>query len=613
MKKMIIINYGSQYTRNIKKRLRKLGVEAEIYPPYASSEELGEPAGIILSGSPWSIYAEGAPRISEPLARLIFGKNTPTLGLCYGMDLIAEYAARDCYKVDVIKAGECGEYGQDTLEISHAIGVLKGFGRFEQVWMSHGDQLILLPPGFQRLDPIREEKKSGNYYPIKALMHNRKPIFGLQFHPEVKETLNGRKIFENFLEICGAEKNWSLAQELEKIKAETIAKIGDKHVFAAVSTGVDSGTMAYLLQQIASPDRLHFLYIRAVGADKDDLEKINLIGRSQFDIVNARQKVFAATKNLTDPEKKRQAFSKLYKQIIERWLEQKVADLGLKKENCLIAQGTLWPDMVESRSAESGTQTDKIKTHHNVGIFKDILEPFAYLFKDEVRAFGRKIGVPERILTQHPWPGPGYLVRFISCNDPPFSLNEEVQKMCGEYGYNGAVLPLRGTGVQGDARTYCYTAALVGPYKRASLLNLATQIPNKFRGKISRVVYVVAAPRDTTSLIALGFRKDCFRAKTRKLLEAVNEKILIPNLRLANLYHQISQAFIVVAPLSFTSRGYTAIIRAVDTEDFMTCTPHWLPEPFLRQTAEAILAKIPEIELVLCDLTSKPPGTIEWE
>ncbi len=629
MHHVVIINYGSQYTRNIKKRLREQGVEAAIYPPNASTEELDNPAGIILSGSPASIYDGSAPRLSETLARLIFAENIPTLGLCYGMDLIAEYAARGFY--EAVKPGVCGEYGRDALEIAHAIGVLKDLKGYQQVWMSHGDQLILLPPGFERLDPIKNNTPVANphypYCPIKALMHNSKPVFGLQFHPEVPETLNGHKIFANFLEICGAKKNWGLEKEFGKIKAETIAKIGEKHVFAAISTGNDSGVMAYFLRQITPQDRLHFLYIRAVGPDQDDLEKIKLIG-GPFDVVNARQEVFRALEDLIDPEEKRRAFSRVYREIIELWLAQKIAELSLKKEDCIIAQGTLWPDMVESRTEESGTQTDKIKSHHNIGVFEDLrkmgnlLEPFAYLFKDEVRRFGRQLGVPERIITQHPWPGPGYIVRFLGYDSESMPQNEqytqamlaegELHKMCAESGYSVYVLPLRGTGVQGDARTYCYTAALIGPYKRRPLLELATAIPNKFKGKISRVVYVTDL-RDMTSLSELGFKKDHFIAKTRKILEVANEKILIPRLRLANLYSHISQAFVVIAPLSFTGHGYTAVIRAVDTEDFMTCSPHWLPEPFLRQTAGEILARIPEIELVLYDLTSKPPGTIEWE
>lgn len=631
MSRVVIIDYGSQYTRNIKKCLREQGVDAEVLAPDAQALEIEVPCAIILSGSPHSVYDKDAPLLSGYLAYLIFDRETPCLGICYGMDVIAEFAARGHY--EVVKAGDCGEYGKDILEISSPVGVLKGLKKYEQVWMSHGDQLLLLPPGFQRLDPISEEKrirvegKSGYYYPIKALMHNSKPIFGLQFHPEVNETLSGRKILANFLEICGAGKTWSLEEELEKIKSETLAKIGDKHVFAAISTGNDSGVLAYLLRQLVPPERLHFLYIRAVGPEKEDLEKIKLIN-SPFDIVNARQKVFVALKNLTDPEEKRQAFSKIYKEIIEDWLKRKISEFDLDKQNSIIAQGTLWPDMVESRAKKSGTQTDKIKSHHNVDIFEDLrgmgnlLEPFLYLFKDEVRHFGRKLGVPERITSQHPSPGPGYIVRLLGYNRDTMPKDEqyaqaifaenELQKMCAEYGYSAWVTPLRGTGVQGDCRTYCYTAALIGPYRRAPLLELATKIPNTFKGKMNRVVYV-AAPQDTTSLVALAFKKDYFRAKTRRILEIANEKILIPKLRLANLYNQISQSFIAASPLSFTGRGYTAIIRAVDTEDFMTCSPHWLPEPFLHKTAEEIMAKIPEIELVLYDLTSKPPGTIEWE
>lgn len=630
MNEVIIIDYGSQYALLIKTSLRKLGVDGKVLAPDASPLQIGVPCGIILSGSPHSAYTEDAPKLSGYLEYLIFDKEVPCLAICYGMQIIAQHAAKGRY--EAVKAGLCGEYGKEILQIAYPIHVLKGLKRQEQVWMSHGDVVALLPPNFQRLDPIKDRKNPQDY-PPKAIMHITKPIFGLQFHPEVTHTPCGMKIFQNFLEICKAKPNWDREKEFETLKKQSAEKIGGKHVLAFISAGNDSSVLAYFLRQIVPQDRLHFCYVRGLGPD-EDLEKIELIG-GNFHIVDARKRIYKELKGIVDPEQKRKAIAQMYSQITKEEIARIAVKVRDMQEGLIVAQGTIWPDMVESGHAlslgKSGGSA-KIKTHHNTELKKillqlglsdhDILEPLLSLFKPDVRELGKILGVPERLTAQHPWPGPGYGIRFIGCQSdhmPEEKLwhdalicEDEMQKICADFGYRAWALPIKSTGVQGDARTYAYAACLIGPYKRMPLLELATQIPNRFKGKISRVLHVLA-PKDTASLLALGLKTDYFRPKTRKMLQTVTEKIFIRNLRFANLYQEVSQAFIGITPLSFDAKGYTAIIRAVDTQDFMTASCHWLPEPFLRQTAQEILAKIPEIQLVLCDLTSKPPGTIEWE
>ena len=594
---IVIINYGSQYTQLIKARLRELNYDAEILQPDATDEELSGPAGIILSGSPYSVYQENAPQISDEIASLIFEKETPTLAICYGLQAVSYYAAKDRYPA--IRKGGSGEYGKAYLKIFYKMKILEGLVKQETVWMSHGDEVFCLPPNFQLLASTENCR-------LAAVSHITKPIFGLQFHPEVSHTVNGKKIFRNFLEICGVEPDWDSSKELEQMKQVAVNQIGDKHVLAFISGGNDSSVLAKFLQKITPLERLHFYYIRGLGPD-EDLEKIELIGN--VTIIDSRQKFLRALRGIIDPEEKR----KIIGQIFVLNMAQICLKYGV---NYLLAQGTIYPDIIESGKRQ---HADKIKSHHNTLIKADI-EPFSNLFKEDVRHIGRILGVNERLITQHPSPGPGYAVRFL-CSDynitpkdekflDAVSYKYEIQEICRALGASGWVLPIKSKGIQGDQGTYAYTAALVGPYQRKMLLSLANEIPNRFKDKINRAIYLIA-PRDAPSLEFAGLKSDYFRAKTRNLVDTAN-KIFIKNLRLANLYSQISQAFAIVCPLGFNS-GYSVILRAVDTVDFMTASPHWLPEPFLEQVSFEIMAKIPEIELVFYDLTSKPPGTIEWE
>jgi len=625
MKNIVIINYGSQYTQLIKARLRQLNYDAEILQPNATYRELNSPAGIILSGGPHSVYEEGAPRISEDLANLIFEKETPTLAICYGLQAIAFYAAKGRY--ETVRKGEVGgEYGGTTLKTSHNLGVLKGLSNKETVWMSHEDEVFCLPPNFELLASTQNCR-------LAAVSHITKPIFGLQFHPEVSHTICGKRILKNFLNICAVEPNWDSSQELQRIKQAALAHIGNKNIFAFISTGNDSSVLAKFLQEIVPPDRLRFCYVRGLSDYDEDLEKIELIG-GNFTVVDARQKFLRALRGVVDPEEKRKIiggiFFEIWQEFITATIYDKVFGVNMSQiwrkygVNYLLAQGTIYPDIIEQGGS---CHADLIKTHHNrVREIQDLLkvggviEPFNNLFKEDVRRIGKLLSVPDRLIRQHPSPGPGYAVRFL-CSDyylapkdelyfQAISCECEIQKTSEALGYTASVLPIKSKGVQGDQGTYAYTVGIIGEYNRETLLSIATEIPNKFKGKINRVVYLIA-PKDAPSLQFARIKRDYFRAKTRDLVDMTN-KIFIKNLRLANLYSQISQAFAVVCPLGFNS-GYSVILRAVDTVDFMTASPHWLPELFLEQVADQIMAKIPEIELVFYDLTSKPPGTIEWE
>lgn len=620
MRRVLIVDYGSQYTQLIKMRLREEGHEAIVIKPEDLLFSIQDTCGIILSGGPRSVYEKGAPGLDDLIARLIFVDEIPTLAICYGMQLIAEYAGKGYWTC--VEPGEAGEYGKATIELSHRFGVLEGLGRRETAWMSHGDSVVRLPPNFQRFDPVGECVITHcKGHPIAAMAHLTKPIFGLQFHPEVSHTRSGKKIIRNFLEMCGADKNWNEDAELERMKWITSLEIGSRHVFAFISGGNDSSALAKFLQKIVPKERLHLFYVRGLGPN-EDLEKIKLIGG--VEVIDARRKTYAALRGIIDPEDKRKIIGEIFARIFKEEAKKLRQELGLSPKGLVLAQGTIHPDIIESGGSR---HADRIKSHHNT-VVQELLgaggaiEPFSQLFKPNVRRIGRILGVDERLITQHPSPGPGHAVRFLCANgslphdylNVSYSMEQReagLRKVCEKLGYKGWMLPLKSKGVGGDQATYCYAAGLIGPYEREPLLELASAIPNRFKGKINRVVWHIA-PHRVKSLGLVALKADYFRAETRDMVELAN-RILIKNLRLANLYPLVSQAFVVIAPMSSNRQGYSAIIRAVETQDYMTAEPLWLPEPFLKQVADEILRSMPKIHSVFYDLASKPPGTIEWE
>lgn len=617
MAQIKIIDYGSQYTHLIKSRLRELGHDAKILPPDANSSLLRNAAGIVLSGGPYSVYEQGAPQLSNALARLIFEKEIPTLGICYGMQAIAQHAARKYYPAvekRKIDGKEVGEYGKTLLNISCAVGVLKGLKKREVVWMSHGDSVVRLPPDFQRLDPIKDRSQPENYPPL-AMSHITKPIFGLQFHPEVSHTLSGQTILRNFLEICGAEQNWNPKKALARISREAKKQISGRHVFGFISGGNDSSVLALLLKQIVPKDRLHLFYVRGLG-DNEDLKKIKQIGNVA--VIDARNKFYKALKGLIDPEEKRKAIGEVFEKVFRQKVKVLAVSLGCNVEDLVLAQGTIYPDVIESGGSR---HADKIKSHHNLMISGEIVEPFRALFKPDIRKIGRMLGINEELISQHPFPGPGYAVRFLCSDDYIMPHNKEFREavdsewelmdICRLYGYRGAILPVKSKGVGGDKASYLYTAVISGNYDWPLLTYTASLLPERLRGKINRVLFLVH-PANLSNLCAFGLHKDYFRKETRDILAKANG-ILINGLKEATMYKYIGQAFVVLAPLSFDMQGYSAIIRAVNTDDFMTASPYLFPQEFIENIARRIMESVSEVQAVFYDLSTKPPGTIEWE
>lgn len=616
MKRVVIIDYGSQYTHLIKYRFRELGHDALILPPDTPARSLKNAAGLVLSGGPKSVYEEGAPQLSRALTRLIFEKEVPTLAICYGMQLIAEHASKKYYSA--VEAGVGGEYGRGKLKISHSIGVLRDVEGTQTVWMSHGDTVICLPPDFHRIARTQN-------CPYSVIQNILKPIFCLQFHPEVSHTKPGKKILANFLEICGAGQNWDAEEELKKITRKTKRQVGGRHVFGFISGGNDSSVLALFLKRVLPQSHLHLFYVRGLG-DDEDLGKTRLIG--DVHVIDARNRFYKALEGLIDPEEKRRAIGETFEKVFKRRAKSLAASLGCSIDDLLLAQGTIYPDVIESGGPASsydgqgGSQhADRIKSHHNLMISGEVLEPFRNLFKPDIRKIGRMLGVDERLIAQHPFPGPGYAIRFLCSSTYIMPHNEEfrdaveaeheLMDIAKAYGYSGAVLPIKSKGVQGDRASYCYTAAISGPYDKTLLLYVASLIPERLKGRVNRVLYIVR-PNNKPDLWGLGLCNDYFREETNEMTADANQ-VLIENLRAHGMYGLISQAFVVLAPLSFDLSGYSAIIRTVDTEDYMTASPHFLPQNLLEKVAEEIIQKVPAVQAVFYDLSTKPPGTIEWE
>lgn len=455
---IVILDCGSQYTQLIARRIRELKVYSEILPWDASLEEIRSknPKGIIISGSPKSILSPGSPVISEELLDL----GIPVLGICYGMQLLSHLLGGQVGKVGL------AEYGRACIDIQEGgQSLFKDLPKQFNVWMSHGDTVINLPPNAQVL-----AKSEGGL--IAAMAVEDKQIFGLQFHPEVAHTEHGVEILKNFVfDICKCEPTWNLGDWVDEQIKEIARTVGDGKVISAVSGGVDS-TVAAVLTKKAIGDNLHCVFVNNGLLRLNEPESVLSVYRDMLNLnvhyVDASDKFLAALRGITDPEEKRKAVGKTFIEVFEREAE-KFGDAQW------LLQGTLYPDVIES--GHKGRGASVIKTHHNVGGLPEkmkfkLLEPLKDLFKDEVRAIGAILGIPRSILRRHPFPGPGLSVRclgevtrekldllrradaiFIEELDLAGFYEKVWQAFC-------VLLPVRSVGVMGDERTYGYTVAL---------------------------------------------------------------------------------------------------------------------------------------------------------
>ena len=507
---IVILDFGSQYTQLIARRIREANIYSEILPYNASIEEIKQhnPKGIIFSGGPASVYASDAPRPDEKVFKL----GLPILGICYGLQLITDH-----FGGKVVKA-ERHEYGRAELEILNHEDLFKDIPEHIHVWMSHGDRVLELPDGFE---PIARTYNA----PFAGIRNKEKKIWGVQFHPEVSHTYLGKDILKNFaVNICNITPDWTMGNFIHEKIEEIREQVGNKKAICALSGGVDSSVAAVLVHK-AIGDNLTCIFVDNGLLRKGEREQVEKTFRDNFHIplivVDAKDRFLNALKGITDPEKKRKIIGNLFIEIFEEEAK-KLSDVEF------LVQGTLYPDVIESVSVKGPSAV--IKTHHNVGGLPEkmnlkLVEPLRELFKDEVRKLGKELGLPDEIVYRQPFPGPGLAIRILG------EVNEKDLEILRE----------------ADA-------------------------------------------------------------------------IVVEEVKKAGLYRDLWQSFAVLLPIKTVGvmgdyRTYEKVItiRAVESSDGMTADWARLPYELLDKIMRRIINEVNGVNRVVFDITSKPPGTIEWE
>ena len=503
---ILIIDFGSQYTQLITRRIREVNVFSEIHPHTISVDEVKnlQPKGIILSGGPMSVYDESAPTIDPQ----IFNLKIPILGLCYGLQLLCKNFGGN------VEPAEHREYGKSILRITDNTDILHGVEDASIVWMSHGDYLTKLPSGFK---VVGESEHS----PFCAISNPSKRIYGLQFHPEVAHTEDGGKIISNFLfEICKCKGDWTadnfIDEQIEKIKNT----VGSSKAICALSGGVDS-TVAAVLVRRAIGDNLVCIHIDNGLMRKNESEKIGKMFDEKLKLnhihVDASEKFLTNLNGVSDPEEKRKIIGKTFIEVFE-------AEAKKINDTEFLVQGTLYPDVIESVSVKGASAT--IKSHHNVGGLPEkmqlkLIEPFRELFKDEVRSVGKSLNIPSEFINRHPFPGPGLAVRVLGeITIEKLDILREADDIfitsIKEAGlYNNiwqaftVLLPISSVGVMGDARTYEFVLSLRAvtsvdgmtadwyTFDHDFLASVSNKIINKVKG-VNRVVYDISSKPPAT-------------------------------------------------------------------------------------------------------------------
>jgi GMP synthase (glutamine-hydrolysing) len=507
---VVVLDYGGQYSQLIARRVRECGVFSELLPHHVGAAEVARrrPKGVILSGGPASVYAEGAPSLERELLEL----GVPVLGICYGMQLIAlELGGR-------VQGAEVGEFGRSQLTVSEPGRLLAGTPAEQTCWMSHRDTVFAPPPGFT---PLAASTAS----PVAAFESAERGVYGIQFHPEVVHTPYGQQVLTNFLtDICGCDQGWSAASVIEDQIARIRAQVGNGRAICGLSGGVDSSVAALLVHK-AIGDRLTCVFVDHGLMRKNEGAQVVSAFRDHFKVplvaVDAEDRFLDKLRGVSDPERKRKIIGAEFIRVFEEEAA-KLEDVGF------LVQGTLYSDVIESGG---GTGAATIKSHHNVGglpedLEFELVEPLRALFKDEVRAVGAELGLPERLVWRQPFPGPGLAIRVVG----------------------------------GEA--------------------------------------------------------------TKERLDILREAdaILQDEIRQAGLYRDLWQSFCVLPDIRTVgvqgderTYGHVIAIRAVTSDDAMTADWARLPYDLLEQIASRMINEIRPVGRVVLDITSKPPGTIEWE
>ncbi len=621
--KIVVLDFGSQYAHLIAKRFRAMGYYTEIALPSAELDVFKNAKGIVFSGGPSSVYDEKVPEFNEKILEL----GVPILGLCYG-----HYIVQLGYNGKVGKA-EVGEFGFATLNLNPEVKspLFEGIEPTQQVWMSHQDGVLEIGEGFEVVGSTKD-------CPYAATQNLAKKRFSLQCHCEVKDTPCGNKIFENFAKFCGMEINWDedavLSHILESIKTE--AK--DKNVLLFLSGGVDSTVAFALLNKALGQDRVLGLHIDNGFMRKNESSNVDKAyrahGFNNFIVKDASESFLNAVAGLTDPQKKRKAVGENFITVRDAFVKEQKLDEDLY----MLAQGTLYPDIIESGGTKN---SNVIKTHHNrvEGIQKLIekgliIEPLKDLYKDEVRAMGKKLGLEDELVMRHPFPGPGLSINVL-CSEGELSESDKDELKKAQEEFNSikitefctectasmvkSVLPVKSVGVQGDFRTYRFPACLAFaqdskgffhvPKVHEKVERTSSTITNssKYLNRTVLKLYQKPGVKDSDLKLMKGY---CTKERLDQLREVDN--IVLTELHKNNWYSKIFQHLTIDLPYASKEGHASFVLRPVCSEDVMTARFAWLPLELLESIVKQIAA-LDFVDSLYLDCTNKPPATFGWE
>ena len=600
-----VIDFGGQYAHLIATKVRRHGVLAEIRQPEDPVEAFRPYKGIILSGSP-ALASHGE---NSEYTREIYDLDVPILGFCFGHQQIAEH-----YGGQVTHGKQ--EWGRAQLTVLRDHPLFEGLSKSEQVWMSHYDSVSAVGPDFEELGwSVLGER--GTEHRFAAIGSDRLRRYGLQFHPEVDDTTHGDEMIGNFvLGICGCTPSWTMDRYVDEQVEKIREQVGDGSVFLLASGGVDSTVAAVLFGRALGPERLSLLHVDNGLMRKDESEwvirALGDMGLSEsLHFVDAADDFLAALGDAVEPEEKRRIIGNTFITVFEREADR----LGLRDH--LLGQGTIYPDTIETGGTK---RADTIKTHHNrVPIIEEmiaagkVIEPLADLYKVEVRELGEKLGLPSEMIWRHPFPGPGLGVRLL-CSDGTVADSESLEAMAPlvaaaaeRHGLEASPMPIRSVGVKADLRSYEHPVMVHGAADWDRLEEFAGEVFKTVPG-LNRCLWNLgqAMPGEFRPVAA---------TMTRDRLDLLREAdaLVMDGLRRHGIYDDIWQCPTVLAPVEIDGAGRElCILRPILSERAMTATAARLPRELLDELRESILA-LPGISGLAYDLTSKPPGTIEWE